>query len=337
MPSFSHSLLSGKGKKYKPGQRSWHFAYHLSACSQYKGTRWQVRRQSDRPIETVTPPVLSSRATFIFCRLAKLACRYVALGILLDPAIYLRLPGPEAPYPVAADFEPPKRIFFRHFLPGYSTLSRSALKRATVLRLHWFFTASLLEYLMLSIGYDILVVLAVALHLDDPGQWDLYGNVMEVFTVRRYWSRWHHLIVYRPLVALAGKTVAGKTANCGGNIRRYIHNWLVFVTSGLMHSAVTFVMDPKKSLRCGYLGATKNYALQPLGMAIEAVFVRLWGLGERRAMSKLGHSGKRVYVVASRILGRALGRVWVFAFMTWAATFSHFSEEYCSIVSELSI
>ncbi|TDZ14221.1 Acetyltransferase ataH [Colletotrichum orbiculare MAFF 240422] len=263
-----------KGKKYKPGQRSWHFAYHLSACSQYKGTRWQVRRQSDRPIETVTPPVLSSRAMFIFCRLAKLACRYVALGILLDPAIYLRLPGPEAPYPVAADFEPPKRIFFRHFLPGYSTLSRSALKRATVLRLHWFFTASLLEYLMLSIGYDILVVLAVALHLDDPGQWDLYGNVMEVFTVRRYWSRWHHLIVYRPLVALAGKTVAGKTANCGGNIRRYIHNWLVFVTSGLMHSAVTFVMDPKKSLRCGYLGATKNYALQPLGMAIEAVFPR---------------------------------------------------------------
>ncbi|KAL0937775.1 uncharacterized protein CTRU02_207506 [Colletotrichum truncatum] len=141
---------------------------------------------------------------YICRRFIKLAIRYVALCILLDPAIYLRLPGPGAPYPVAADFAPSKRAFFRRLLQGGGDLD---LKRAAVLRFHWFIIGSLIDYLIFSIGYDILVILAVAFRLDEPIQWNLYGNVAEAYTVRRYWARWHHLVVYRPLVSWASKII----------------------------------------------------------------------------------------------------------------------------------
>ncbi|TDZ32656.1 Acetyltransferase ataH [Colletotrichum spinosum] len=242
----------------------------------------------------------SSRIYFIFGRILNLMCRYIALSILLDPALFLRLPGPDAPYPVAEDFEPSRRPFFRRLLPGNA--GGSDLKRAAVLRFHWFFTSSLLDYLMFTIGYDVLVIFAVALRLDEPVQWKLYGNPAEAFTVRRYWARWHHLIVYRPLVTLAAKMVGR-----GGSYRRYIHNCIVFIISGLMHSAVTFIMDPQKSLRCGFLGATWYYTLQPLGMVVEAAVFQLWFLVERRLLLRLGDNSKRVYHGTTRSLGRCLG------------------------------
>ncbi|TDZ19831.1 hypothetical protein Cob_v006859 [Colletotrichum orbiculare MAFF 240422] len=123
----------------------------------------------------------SSRMYFIFGRMLNLMCRYVALSILLDPALFLRLPGPGAPYPVAEDFEPSRRPFFRRLLPGNA--GGSDLKRAAVLRFHWFFTSSLLDCLMFTIGYDVLVILAVALRLDEPVQWKLEARAVRVSTL----------------------------------------------------------------------------------------------------------------------------------------------------------
>ncbi|KAF6810101.1 hypothetical protein CSOJ01_06513 [Colletotrichum sojae] len=276
---FSSNLGADKGFKFTPGQRSWHFAYHLSACSQYKGTRWEVRRRSEDPVK---PQPSVSRSVLRFRRLVKLAGRCVALAILLDPALYLRLPGPGPPYPIAEDFSSSNTIFFRRILLGYRDTEELDLKRATVLRLHWFFTGSLQDYLNFTIGYDVLVILGVALHLDEPVQWQLYGNPAEAYTVRRYWARWHHLIVYRPLVSWAAKIVGR-----GGTVRRYAHNWFVFVVSGLMHSAVTLVMSPQTSLRCGFMGVTRYYALQPVGMIIEALAIRLLSIVEQGVFSKL--------------------------------------------------
>ncbi|KAF6840340.1 hypothetical protein CMUS01_03994 [Colletotrichum musicola] len=266
-----------------------------------------------------------SRGAFLFRRLVKLACRCAALAILLDPAVYLRLPGPGPPYPVAQDFSSPKTIFFRRLLLGYRDTEEFDLKRATVLRLHWFFTGSLQDYLNFTIGYDVLVILGVALHLDEPVQWQLYGNPTEAYTVRRYWARWHHLIVYRPLVSWAAKIVGR-----GGTVERYAHNWFVFVVSGLMHSAVTLVMSPQTSLRCGFMGVTRYYALQPVGMIIEALGIRLLAIVEQTVFSKLKSTGSwPVYRKIRGFIGRLLGYLWVFSFMTWAMTSSHFSEEHC--------
>ncbi|KAG9533324.1 hypothetical protein KCU93_g325, partial [Aureobasidium melanogenum] len=133
-------------------------------------------------------------------------------------------------------------------------------------------------------------------------QWPpMFGSPLEAYSLRRYWGRFWHRLVYRPYLSLA-RVVAGKL-HCnafGSKFEKCFLAFMIFLISGVAHAIV--------SLQEGNLAEAFDdiafYSINFLIITIEGMVIGIASPLRRF----LPHS-----------CWRLIGFVWVFMFWFWAA------------------
>ncbi|KAH8890012.1 hypothetical protein GQ53DRAFT_825019 [Thozetella sp. PMI_491] len=287
---------------------NWKFAYKLLWNPRLIGTSWQA------PILYPTKATeCRSRLAFISRRMATLIYRYAALCIFWEMAAYLD-GMPEAWGSWQAT---PEKRFLLLRLGACLVQPRQTCHDGTLLleiavRIRLLVEQVLVLEWTACAHHDICAIAAVAADLDAPSEWPpLYGSLIESYTLRRYWARYWHLLVYRSFNTIAG-TFSQRILRLerGKQSTRYINNTLVFIISGLMHLSMAWCLD---SLECSRHGCSWNFwiwSIQVVGIVAEEIFQSLWA----RLMG----------VYQSSILTRVAGYTWVFGWHIWVLEMATF-------------
>ncbi|KAH8688003.1 membrane bound O-acyl transferase family-domain-containing protein [Tricladium varicosporioides] len=191
---------------------------------------------------------------FIAKRAMAFLIRYIAICFYADPTLSWFLPPGSKPWS-HEDYAPSKRAFLsRILLPKLFTSAPNNLQplssRDVLIRLYLGLDQIIPDYLLLSALHDLCAIFFVATGIDGPDEWPpFFGNITDAFTIRNYWGRfWHHLI-YRSYSAHAARFSSGiLRIKTGISTSRYINNTLTFLLSGLSHVVADIVMPGPK---CG--------------------------------------------------------------------------------------
>ncbi|KAF1355964.1 hypothetical protein EJ07DRAFT_129988 [Lizonia empirigonia] len=176
------------------------------------------------------------------------------------------------------------------------------------------FAVCLGDMLFFSALYSGFALLFVGvLRVDAPPSWGLrlFGSLGDCWSVRRYWGVYWHDYVYASFSAHAKLVTRGwLRLREPSATRRALENGMVFVASGLAHSAVRWVQTQGE----GEVWTVAIwYAAQMLPILVEGVVERFWS--DAMARRWLGEKfGEKRVVVMERIVGYT----WVFCWMFWS-------------------
>ncbi|KAJ4985434.1 toxin biosynthesis protein [Stagonosporopsis vannaccii] len=170
------------------------------------------------------------------------------------------------------------------------------------------------DALYFTTHYSFVALLCVpVLRLDTPSEWSLsvFGSLADCWSVRRYWGvYWHDYIgaSFSAHAKLFTRRVLGWKRPSAA--RRAVENALVFAASGLGHAAVRYVQTEGR----GEVWTVAIwYAAQMLPIVVEGGVGSVWG--------RSGVRGEVRELVGLEVLGRverAVGYMWVFAWMLWS-------------------
>lgn len=180
------------------------------------------------------------------------------------------------------------------------------------------------DYLALSSFHDILAIISVSLDFDSPEEWPLlFGSITEAYTVRNFWSRFWHRLIYRSFHAhasLFSKKVLG--IRRGAAFARYANNGFVFLLSGLMHTLVERRQREQNS-ECSCWGVTLWYCMQLAAIVLEDMIQRAWVRIEVRL--PLGTRQRN----SLRVMKMLVGYIWVTAWIIWSRSKTYYPKTYC--------
>lgn len=169
--------------------------------------------------------------------------RYIALCVYFDPSVY-RNTMDGKPWN-SLDFAPGKQIFVRRLIcqsafSSFQFCNTPITSRDFLIRFWLGLDLVVSDSLALSSFHDILSIISVSLDLDSPDEWPpLFSSITQAYTVRNFWSRFWHRLIYRSFRAhssLFARKILG--IRRGSILARYVNNALVFLLSGLMHTLV---------------------------------------------------------------------------------------------------
>ncbi|CAH0053930.1 unnamed protein product [Clonostachys solani] len=258
-----------------------HKSRNITSASHLKQTSFPSKT-SDK---TLQKP--KSRTMFILWRLFTLFCRYLALCIYFDRDLFFWMPGGIGEN--RDDYVLGGNHFFFKSLPcllvgrcSNGAHMHAQAVRATVLRLHWVLIQVVPDYLTLSSYHDILAIIGVAIGVDSPSEWPpMYGSIIEAYTVRRFWSSFWHLLIYRSFSTFSRSILSILGVSRRHPISRYTHNILVFFLSGIMHEIVPWLLTPDQCMKCGCHHQIWRFVLQVFGMMAEGAVQFVWSKLER--------------------------------------------------------
>lgn len=263
-------------------------AYKLWSNPQFLKTARQTPGAHTVDCDQCHPP---SRIRFTIVRVARITL-YLALMQLWTTYIF---PGPFLPL-TADDFSPTKETYFRRLFAG-----KPITRRETAIRsfsaIDWIWTA----YLTLDCAHEILgIFFTIILRLDDTSDWlnPLFGSPREAYTLRGFWGRFWHRLVYRAYTNY-GRCVGQRILRLkpGSVAERWWCVFMVFLISGCSHAVVMrWVMGAGGGREVWFF--VVNFA----GGAIESVVMK-WAKG--RMLSRGWE-------------WRILGYLWVFGFFFWS-------------------
>lgn len=115
--------------------------------------------------------------------------------------------------------------------------------------------------------HSTIAVATVATGAYPPGGWPpLYGNLFQVWSLRRFWGRfWHQMMQYKLLATADWGVYTVLGIHRGGLTARYAHLFSVFFTSGLCH----VLMDIIGPIKLSETYALRFFVLQAVGITIE--------------------------------------------------------------------
>jgi hypothetical protein len=181
---------------------------------------------------------LVSRRTllaFVASRLLKLFVYWQLTAHLFTPLIPLVF-GPLEPW----EFDHFAQTYFRR-LPIFESLE-PVTARETWIRIIFTFRWIWLNFVDVDAAHAFLSIIFVGvLRLDLPEEWpSMFGSPLEAYSLRRYWGRFWHRLVYRPYLGLAS-VVAGRLriSSLGPKIEKAFLAFLIFLISGLAHAVVS--------------------------------------------------------------------------------------------------
>lgn len=251
---------------------------------------------------------------FVLTRISKLLV-YCMLSYVISTVVF---PTPFRPL-TPSDFSPDKVTFIRRLLLSSNTITvRDALLRL-VLGVHWIWVA----YVLLQSSHHTFAIIFVGiLRIDSPHEWPpLFGGVRDITSIRAFWGKFWHRIVYQPyrscgrllsrnLLALAPDSTAEKV---------FLSAFL-FLLSGIAHSAVSWQMGQ----RCGVWRDTAWFWGNFVAAGFETVL-------KRRAAGFAKHFGvtNRYDRLTSGLVGRIVGGLWVWAFFAWSVSKWQYGKFYC--------
>ncbi|KAK5999047.1 Acetyltransferase aurG [Cladobotryum mycophilum] len=323
----------------KSDPRNWRFGYNLLCNPRCNlkpirqiilARRKQDRVQSGKPHDrdysgkdaqsgTQTP---QSRASFIAWRLLGLLGRYIILCIWFDPLLDLEsFSSSGAPWNIT-DYAPERRLLFRKVpcLMGLCRTDTEVVTRQGLLALNNL-ALVVVNCLTLDSYYDVLTIISVSLNLDPPEDWPpLFGDIREAYSVRRFWGRYWHRLIYHSFSAFGGSISTRLFAfKKGGQAARYASNALVFVLSGVMHWFVEY----SELGECSDLGQIYYFTLHFVAIAAEEMFqMALRAVEMRVSTDANGHAWWRA-------LKRIVGYVWVASVFMYAEEKFGYPTYYC--------
>lgn len=237
----------------------------------------------------------------------------IALYILLMQlsALYI-FPGPFLPL-TADDFSPTKQVYFRRLLGLYNgppvTPRETAIR--TLSATYWIWTS----YLTLTAAHDTLALFfTLILRLDNTADWPhLFGSPREAYTLRGFWGRFWHRLIYRPYTNYArwmAQCILRLRPGSASEKRCVVLG--VFLLSGGLHAVVNWAVG------MGFGGEGEGgmkdvwwYGINFAAGAVERmVILRLKGLRKDYFYLWRGSGLERV--------GRVVGFVWVLGFFFWS-------------------
>ena len=206
----------------------------------------------------------------------------------------------------ASDFLPFKQTYFRR-LPTVTT-------RETLVRLWIVFYFVWSAWALFTGLHDVLALIFVGMGLDDPKDWPpLYGSPGQMYSVRRFWGKFWHRLVYRTYTAF-GAVLCEKVLRLSSRsfFGRIVVHFLVFFLSGVVHALVTLQLG----FTCGYWEDIAWFALNFAALLTEE------GVQWLFSMLLTGPNGHRA-------LGKAVGFLWVFTFLFWSLPKSQYPKMHC--------
>jgi hypothetical protein len=237
-----------------------------------------------------------SLLTFVASRLFKLLV-YWQLTVHLFTPIIPMIFGPVEPW----EFDHFAQTYFRR-LPMFDS-PEPVTARETWVRIVFTIRWIWLNFVDVDAAHALLSIVFVGvLRLDLPEEWpSVFGSPLEAYSLRRYWARFWHRLVYRPYLGLAS-VVAGRlhVSSLGPKLEKTFLVFLIFLISGLAHAVV--------SLHGGNLVEALDdiafYCMNFDVIAAEGVICQLVSPVRRLLPSWCC---------------KIFGFIWVFAFWFWAA------------------
>lgn len=280
-----------------PGLSPYHRAYKMLYNFRGIGTSWQV-------VKTLQPGLQDEatnkqlRRRFLLRRLLTIFCRYIALAVLYEVSESNVLS-----WPTGSSLLDRSISLVEYANCNQGRLIAQEIAGGTQLMIefilhNWLWIASCHECLS--------IVFIYVLRLDEPYEWPpIYGNLLEAYTVRRFWAYFWHRLVYAPFRAVADRLSARVFGQGNrGAARQLVNVALVFLLSGLLHS----IIDWKRGL-CNCWASGIFYFIQPLGFILESLAQFSWAPFR-----------KRMFVPGTRVLSifeRTLGYIWVWTWFFW--------------------
>lgn len=167
--------------------------------------------------------------------------------------------------------------------------------------------------------HHALSIVFVGLILDAPQDWpSLYGSPYQMYSIRRFWGKFWHRIVYRTNLcygSLISRKILGLRA--GSAVDRLVINFSVFFISGVVHALVTL----KLGFTCGYWEDIAWFCLNFAALVVEEAVQRF----VHRARVLRNISG-------TSCVGKGFGLIWVFLFFFWSLPKTQYSKIVCGPV-----
>ncbi|KAH7408093.1 membrane bound O-acyl transferase family-domain-containing protein [Phaeosphaeria sp. MPI-PUGE-AT-0046c] len=165
------------------------------------------------------------------------------------------------------------------------------------------------DYLILSTYHSLFAFLFILLSLDMPNEWPaLFGPISAAYTVRGFWGKFWHRLIYRSFIGHAGVLMRAVGINQRSTIGRLLSNVLVFVLSGLMHGAVPWMLGTK----CAWRAGMEYWMMQPIAFVLEGGVAWCWGRARRL---KLDWASTDMLTAFEK----AVGYAWVLGWLVWEA------------------
>ncbi|KAI8632625.1 membrane bound O-acyl transferase family-domain-containing protein [Xylariaceae sp. FL1651] len=165
-------------------------------------------------------------------------------------------------------------------------------------------------YFFINAQYVACSVLAVALGLGAPKDWPpLFGKLSEAWTVRRFWNRFWHQMIRRPLTALSEAAVSHMNIEKGSTTSTYLRLWIAFAISGIMHAGSMVILPSPANLTLAdrTVGIFCFFVWQAVAITLEDLMQWVWKLSRDRV------GGQPVASSSPPLWVTVLGYVWVVA------------------------
>ncbi|KAF2728075.1 hypothetical protein EJ04DRAFT_504692 [Polyplosphaeria fusca] len=176
------------------------------------------------------------------------------------------------------------------------------------------------EYFWLSAYHDLSAIIFIGLGLDQDDEWPpIMGLVSAAKTVRGFWGGFWHRILYRSFNAHAASLSHRLGFEKGTLAARMMNNFLVFMFSAVMHSAVS----ARIGNQCAWGRNMAFWLLQPLAFVMEGVVQALW----RRYWSTVALSKRQLQLLHGA--EAVAGYCWVLCWFFWVEPKRIFPLAYC--------
>ena len=208
------------------------------------------------------------------------------------------------------DFLPPKQTFFRRI--------HSVTLRETIIRVWLVLYFNWSAWALYTGLHDIFALMFVGIGLDEPYEWPpLYGSLTEAYSIRRFWAKFWHRLVYRSYNGYA-QVVSRDILKLAprGRIDHFFTNFFVFFMSGMMHVLVSW----RLGFRCGQVEELQWFCLNFAGILTEEAFQHLVA---RTWCFRPSGKGWNTF------LRRTVGHLWVFLFLFWSLPKYHYPQMFC--------
>jgi hypothetical protein len=246
--------------------------------------------------------LLSRRVMFLIQRLVSSSSIF-GLNCLWR---FLLAPHPLHYHPLEySDFRPTKQTYIRRLY--HVTARESIIRLMVVFNFVWS------AWALFTGLHDVLAILFVGIGLDEPDDWpQLYGRVDQAYTLRRFWGKFWHRLVYRSYtgygIVLSETVIRLPRSSFLGKL---LVNFVVFFLSGVVHALVTW----KLGFTCGYWEDIEWFCLNFLGVLVEECMQ--WVINKGFRLGKQSTRWKRI------------GYVWVFGFFFWSLPKTQYPKVFC--------